>query len=387
MRHAYLDRAGPRRAHALDDRDQHGNQNVQALDGEALLAQVGSTQESLEAFHRGQALEQELLLGRARMDAMLAGLDCPPEPFALLVAVDVLDFEGDRPAVGRAQLGQDLAQRGAGYVHIQLFTRDSRQTRFGQPPARWIECFVAGRRAAQRVEVRGAVAETAEGSNQIDTRGDFRRVGGWSRRGRGDLDRRRDDRLGYAQAIRDGFIEPVRAAQETLEGRQETARFGALDDAVVVGAAYRHDRAAIDVADRAGSDDRALAGHQAWDRGGRADGTRVRQGHVRARQIVRHEAVGTSASYEVVVAADEGAEVELVGCLQDRNDQERLAVAPQHVDGETECDRMGVHPMRFAVDLDEVRGQGGMDRGRLGNRVSDQVGQRKSSRGYRGVDL
>src|ERR1035437_3792015 len=67
-------------SHQLDQLVQHRHQHVQPFDGEALLAKVGSPEETLEGLHGSQALEVLCQAGRAELDAVLADLDGPPQP-------------------------------------------------------------------------------------------------------------------------------------------------------------------------------------------------------------------------------------------------------------------------------------------------------------------
>ena len=91
-----------------------------------------------------------------------------------------------------------------------------------------------------------------------------------------------------------------RPRQQRVDLAQERAALGALDDAVVVGGGDRHDLVdaqlaqgvggdrseARRVADRAGGEDGPLAGHQARDRGDRAEAAGVGQRDGGAAQLV-----------------------------------------------------------------------------------------------------
>ena len=66
--HADLDGPGAGPSHQLDDLVEHRNQDVEALDGEAFLAQVGSLEEALEGLHGRQATEELRLLGCGEVD-------------------------------------------------------------------------------------------------------------------------------------------------------------------------------------------------------------------------------------------------------------------------------------------------------------------------------
>ncbi len=121
-----------------------------------------------------------------------------------------------------------------------------------------------------------------------------------------------------------GLVEAVLARQELLDAPEEGAGLRALDHAVVVGARDRHrlrdpelaELLGIDaleargVADRAGGDDRALAGHQPRHRGDRPDSARVGQRQVGTRVGLGRERAVARAGHERVVAADEAGDAQ-----------------------------------------------------------------------------
>src|SRR6266516_7384315 len=76
---------------------------------------------------------------------------------------------------------------------------------------------------------------------------------------------------GPREALSHSLIKPLLALQETVKVPKEHAGFGSLDDAVIVCAGDRDDLGAGDIADRPRRDDRALALHQAGDRGDGAE--------------------------------------------------------------------------------------------------------------------
>ena len=255
------------------------------------------------------------------------------------------------------------------------------------------------------------MAEMSKGADQVHGGGDFGGAGGRmdcraepaaepagaSRRGgrtgggAGGRGRRRapgnDHRPADAEAVGGGFVEVVRAGEELLQRGQEPPRLGALDHAVVVRAADRHDRAPGQAADRARGHDRALARHQPRHRGGRAHRARVGQGEAGTGQIVGCEAVASGPADQVVIASHECGEVQFVGRPDDRHDQERTAVSTLRVHGKTEVDGGRIDAMGPAFDLDEVAGQARVDGRRLGHCVCDQVGEREPGRGDGSVEL
>ncbi len=148
----------------------HGHDEaLAAFQREALLADELGVQVALEAFGRGQAVEDVLLflgvvggLAADRLDALL-----PP---ALLTGVgDVHELAADGAAIGFAQRLQDLAQR---HVLVGREIRVRRRERdvhvgFGQVVERRIELGDARTLGAlERIEVGPARAQEAVGGDQ-----------------------------------------------------------------------------------------------------------------------------------------------------------------------------------------------------------------------------
>ena len=139
---------------------EHRDHHVEPRERERLLAEERAAQIRLEALGLGQAMEQPLLLLGVERLAVAARLDRVAEPHALLVVRDVLDLVRHRPAVGRAELREDFAERFALAVQAEEPRRDARlelrrQLR-DQPVG--VERGIPGRRGAERIEVRGEMA-------------------------------------------------------------------------------------------------------------------------------------------------------------------------------------------------------------------------------------
>ena len=274
--------------------------------------EVGLVHEALERVDLDEPPEQPLLLvGRQRL-AERAGLDLLPQPDALAVRGDVLDLVGDRAAVGLAQVRQRVGERRARHVHAQDLRRDPRHELGRQADLVGVERGVALGLGAERVQPRGEVAVRAVGLDQrrrglhglqqllVDRAGSARGAAGAPSRGGGRGGGRRGRRRLRAELDaerrEDAVVEAVLALEVGLDALEEPARLRALDDAVVVGRGHRHDLLGADhpadvaeadgVGDRAGGDDRALAGHEPRDGGDRADAARVGQRDVRAREVV-----------------------------------------------------------------------------------------------------
>ena len=217
-------------------------------------------------------------------------LDLLAQPGALAVRGDVLDLVGDRAAVGLAQVRQRVGQRRARHVHAQDLGRDLGHQLGRQAERVGVERRVALGLGAERVEPRGEVAVGAVRLEQrrrglhglqqllVDAvpRGAGRRAASRAAAaaaaGAGGAGARAELR---AERGEDAVVEAVLALEVVLDDLQEAARLRALDDAVVVGRGHGHDLLGADhvadvaeadgVGDRAGGDDRALAGHQARD--------------------------------------------------------------------------------------------------------------------------
>ena len=139
---------------------EHRDHHVEPRERERLLAEEHAAQVRLQALGLGEAVEKTLLRIVVERLPVAARLDRVAQPHALLVVRDVLDLVGHRPAVGRAELREDFEERVALAVETEEPRRDARlelrrQLR-DQPVG--IERGIAGRRGAERIEVRGEVA-------------------------------------------------------------------------------------------------------------------------------------------------------------------------------------------------------------------------------------
>ena len=189
-----------------------------------------------------------------------------------------------------------------------------------------------------------------------------------------------------AEVLEDLLVEAVLALQVGLDHLQELAGLGALDDAMVVGRRHRHHLLGADrradvaeagrVADRAGGDDRALAGHQPRDGGDRADAARVGERDVGALEVVGGELVLARLGDQLVERVEELREGEPAGVADHRHHQRAPAVLLLDVDGDAEVDLAVVDDVRLAVDLGErARHHRHLLGGGAGDRVGDQVGE------------
>ena len=145
---------------------------------------------------------------------------------------------------------------------------------------------------------------------------------------------------------------------------------------MIVRARDGDDLRAGDIADRAGRDDRALAFHQARDRGDGAKGARVRELDRAAGEVIGQQAVGARLFDQRLVGRVEGGEIHRLGVLDHRHDEGPAAVLLFHVDGEAQADRARVNAVRLAIDFLEGVRHHREALGGLHNAVTDQVRER-----------
>ena len=206
VRHAEDDFAG---AGLLDGAVQHRNQHVRSLDGEALLAEVGSMKEALQPLDLREPRQQLPLLLRAQGGVRALLLEVAPEPLDLLRLLQVLEVVADGPAVGPPKAPDGLRQRLVPGVVEDDGERNLLQLLERGPEEGGVELRMSGRLLSQRVDPRDLVAvlpvrlderggaghdrkEAAQrfhlGAERLDRR---RFRGGRARRGRGERSRRR----------------------------------------------------------------------------------------------------------------------------------------------------------------------------------------------------
>ena len=131
------------------------------------------------------------------------------------------------------------------------------------------------------------------------------------------------------------------------------------------------------VADRAGGDDRALAGHQPRHARHRADAARVRERDVRALVGVGLKRVVARADDQLVVAGDEVGEAELAASRSTGTTSERVPSLRSTSTARPRLTRAGRHALRLAVLLGVgVAHHRHVARG-LHDRPGDQVRERE----------
>jgi hypothetical protein len=127
----------------------------------------------------------------------------------------------------------------------------------------------------------------------------------------------------------------VLAHEQLVHPREEEARFGPLDDPMVVGRGQGDDLGHPElgegcrvgggelrrVGERADADDGALPGHEAGHRLGRAERAGVRDGDRHAGEVLDGQLVRADLAHELLVGVQEAGEVQLVGTLHAGDDE------------------------------------------------------------------
>ena len=384
---------------ALQDLFEDGEGGFAAFQREALLADEARVQEMLELFG-GDEVAQDAQ-ARFAVERPVVGfrLHALLQPALLLGHLDVHVLAADFAAVGLAQRLQDLAQRGDGLVaaladgfaqaageEFAVQVPDGEAVGFG------VELGMVAGLGAQRVEIGDQVAAHAVGVDQLHDAGFL-----------GDLGVARGGHAGeqrlavgfpahrlvrHAQVVEDLFVEAVLAIEQRLHFAQERARFGALDDAVIVGAGEGHHLADAQdgagfgggavvfggVIDGAGGDDGALSGHQARVGGHGADRAGIGERDGGALEIGGGELAGAGAGHQVVEGGEVFLEIERAGVLDVGDHQAAGAVFAGDIDGDAQVDLRAHHAEGLAVLFGVGVVQGGELLERLDDGPADQVG-------------
>src|SRR5215510_2458849 len=355
---------------ALNQLIENGDDRFAAFDREPLLAEVFRVKELLELLGRDQFLKQLFFdFGRNRFGV---AFDAVAYPLLLLFALDVAALGSDLAAVVFDQHPPDFAEG-----RFVLAAEAVREELAIEVPDREAVCLgvefgvLVDRNHVERIDVGDQVAAHAIGVDEfedahlffdlllfaVDARQEGIHVYGPAQRLIGDVD------------VREDFVVKVMPAeQQFVYVGEEEARFRALYDAVIVGAGDREDLADAElrerlfghrgvfgrVFDRAGRDDRALAGHQT--RGGhrRADGARVGERNGRALKIADLQFAVARAFNHVLIGGDELLKIHPVRALDVRHEQAARPVFLLHVYGHAQVHthfKGAAHPIGRAVDL------------------------------------
>ncbi len=335
------------------------------------MPEEGFAQVAFERFHPREPREEFNLTFAAEREAICARFDIFAQPTALLGIRDVLELVRNRRAVRLAQARQNIRQGRAREFYVEHRCRDRALQRGAKAIGSRIELRIADRLRAQRIQVRGEMPVRA-----------IRRYERHARRNRaqhfiGDILRDRcfayDGSLGCSRGrnlcrrtererCEDRVVEAVVALQELVDAAQVFAGLRALNDAMIVRAGHLHDLRYAQllqrrfvrtgesrrIADRAGRKDRALPRHQARYRCDGADAARIGQCKRGTLQIVGAEFVIASLRDQRLIGGVEAREIERIGMLDDRDNQESRPVLTLAIDGKAEVNA-GLDALRNAL--------------------------------------
>ena len=281
-------------------RVEQGDGRLGTFEPEALLADVLGLEELLQRLGRVQPLEDAALLlrGDERRDPFDVFLD----PALLVGFLDVHVLDADGPAVGVPEDAEDLAEGQAVPAGQAVGEELPVEVPDRQAVGRRVELGVGvGCFPVEGVEVGDQVASDPVHVDQgldVDL---LLEVGlipiAWIV----DVPHPPDGLVGHAHGVEDLVVEAVLPEQQAVDELEEHARFGALDDAVVVGRGEGDDLRDAELGQHPGvgglplrrileapdADDDPLAGHQPRHRLDGADGAGVGQGDGGAAEVVR----------------------------------------------------------------------------------------------------
>ncbi len=290
-------------------------------------------EETLERLRLVELLEDAAPLlvgerGRGHFGVLL-------DPRLLVRLLDVHVLDADRSAIRVAQQTEDGGELHAGPAAEATRGELAVEVPQRQAVGEGVELGVDHRRVlAQWVQVGDEVAPYPVHVDELEDPGLLlgprprarRRVGVHRppRRDVGDLHR-----------LEDLVVEAVLAEEELMDAGEEQARFGSLDDPVVVRGRHRQrppdpghrDRLRVGAlvlggeADAADPDDHALADHETRHGLNGADGAGVGQRHGRPGEVVRPDRSGAGAAHDVLVCLPVLTERHRVDGLDVRHEQ------------------------------------------------------------------
>ena len=167
MRHAEDDLLDAQRARLLDERVEHRDQRVAALEREALGGGVADLQELLERLRLEQVLEDADAVLGGELGAVLRRLHALLEPLSLLLVRDVQVLDAERAAVRAPEAFDQLAQWSPARAAEAAAVDRALHVRLGEAELGGVEQRMAHRPRLERVQVGDQVAELAEGVHQV----------------------------------------------------------------------------------------------------------------------------------------------------------------------------------------------------------------------------
>ena len=369
VRHAEDDLAEPPHRRVVQDPVEERDERLAALEREALVADVLRVEEALEALGLDELLEHPPLRRRVEGRVVARDLHAVLQPVLPFGVGDVHVLDADRPTVGLAQDVEDVAQRRAVLAGEPARHELAVEVPQREPVGRGVEVAVGRpREEVQRIEVGHQVPAhpvVVDELQHLRLLVDLLAAALAAEESRVRVHLPLDRAERHAEVAEDAVVEAVLALEELLHPREEEARLGALDDAVVVRRRHRHHLRDAEEAERprghravlgrvvegARRDDDALAGHEPRRRRGRADRAGVRERHRRAHEVVGRDRALPRAGHELVEGLQERGEVELPRVLDVRDEEGPRAVLLLHVDRDAEADLVALDAVRLALDL------------------------------------
>ena len=360
----------------LDNLFDDGERRLPAFEREPLLAHKARVQKMLELFGRDEIAQDADALIAVERPVVGFRLHAVLQPALLLRHLDVHVLAADLAAVRLAQRFQNLSQRGdrLGAALADRFAQRTRQefaveVPDGEAVGFRIEFRMVAGLDTQRIEVGNEMPAHPVRVDHLDDAG-FLGDLGVARGGQsGDLRLAVGDPayrlVRHAQVLENLLVKSVVAVQQFLHLAQERAGFGALNDAVIVGAGDRHHLADTDhragllggapvfgrVVDGARRDNRALARHQPRSGGHGPHRARIGQGKGGSLKVGGCEFGRARAAHQVVEGREVFLKVEVSGVLDIRHHQAAGAVPSRDIHRDSQVDVLVNHAERLSVLL------------------------------------
>ena len=167
MRHAEDHLLDTERPRLLDERVEHRDQRLAALEREALGGGVADLQELFERFGLEKVVEHaDPILGR-ELGPVLRRLHALLEPLALLLVRDVEVLDAERPAVGPPEALDQLPERHAPETLEPAAFDRALHVGLGESELGGVEQRMAHGARLERVQPGDEMAELAEGMHQV----------------------------------------------------------------------------------------------------------------------------------------------------------------------------------------------------------------------------
>ena len=220
---------------------EHRDQRLQALEGEALVADVLGVEEALERLGGVEHRQGSTLGGRVEPPGGVGALDALLDPRLLVRLLDEHVLDAERAAVGLAQDALDLPQRCTVVAAQAAGVELAVQVPDGEAVVVELQLGVGGDLGRERVRVRDEVAAHAVHVDEREHAGLLgdQRIHAALREVRVGVAREAHRLVRHGEGGEDLLVEPLLAGEQRGDAAEELGALGPLDDAVVVGAGER----------------------------------------------------------------------------------------------------------------------------------------------------